>query len=100
MQEHLHIGRPSWKRLGRSVLIVVSAVVFLFVIGLHLRLEESHLPPIENRPDMFVGDMVEYVGFGPDEYYRYDTNRITPLFILIPPFFTHSDIHGMKWLKP
>ena len=96
MQEHLHIGRPSWKRLGRAVLIAILAVIFPFIVGLHVRLETTPMPA-----SMGGNTELYYTGFGRDQYYEItpaQTNMITPLFVLIPFWESGKDIRGMRWV--
>jgi len=95
MQEHLHIGRPSWKSLGRFVLILFLAAAFPFVVGLHMRFAKTEMTNLGGNTVLY------YIGFGSDQYYEItpaQTNLITPLFLLIPFWESGRDIHGMRWV--
>jgi hypothetical protein len=94
MQEHLHIGRPSWKRLGQCLLIIALAVAFPFFIGLHMRFAKTEMKAFDGNTSLY------YAGFGNQEYYTItpsQTNLITPLFLLIPFWEDGKNIHGMHW---
>jgi|SRR5580658_11178403 hypothetical protein len=96
MQEHLHIGRPRWSRLGRFFLILFLAGAFPFVVGLHMRFDTT------SSPNFRHGDtVVYYAGCGPQSWYEIttlQTNLITPLFVCIPPWEANSNFRGMRLL--
>jgi hypothetical protein len=95
MQEHLHVGRPSWKRLGQAVLILFLAGAFPFIVGLHMRFSTTVMQSEGGKIDLY------YAGFGNQQWYDIQpdqTNLITPLFLLIPFWDDGKNIHGMHWL--
>ena len=91
MQEHLHVGRQTWKRITRTYLILLAGIALPFVLGIRQRGYRTTFSD--------VGEVIPYDGIGGTRYYAYQPGTVTPLFILAPPFI-HWNIHGMRELGP
>src|SRR5215472_4913726 len=92
MQEHLHIGRMTWKRMGRLYLILGIGAALPFILGLHWRGMHGY------DPNLYAGNIVEYDGLFSRAYYTYPDGKFIPLFTLIPPVF-RGNIYGMKRIE-
>jgi hypothetical protein len=91
MQEHLHVGRRTWKRQARSNLIFASIPVFFLLFG---------FPYVRDHSTTANGrETVEYYSFIlTSKDYQPDSRYRPPLFILVPLWNPHRDAAGMQWL--
>jgi hypothetical protein len=90
MQEHLHVGRRTWKRQARGYLLLASIPVFFLIVG---------FPYMRENADVNGQQIIEYTSlifttkkYQPNPRYR------PPLFILVPLWNPHHNAAGMQWL--
>ena len=88
MQEHLHIGRSTWKRTRRTIYIWLAVILpFVLVLGMpYMRLYK------------FDGGACYFEVYDEGENYLAQPGHPTPLIILVPWYEYHKDIHGLHWI--
>jgi hypothetical protein len=89
MQEHLHVGRKTFKRQLRSYLILFSPILFFAVFG---------FPFMRQKTSLINGNTYADYFFGAVERYEIVDGKAAPLLILVPLWWPHKNADGMKWV--
>jgi len=92
MQEHLHVGRKTWKRQARGYLILASIPVFFLIFGFpYMRADMATV----NGQQTILYDcfFVSNRKYTPDPRYK------PPLLILVPVWMPHRNVDGMQWVS-
>lgn len=89
MQEHLHVGRRTFKRQLRNHLLVFSPLLFFAVFGFPFMRQGTPVSNNSNYADYF---------FGATERYEIADGKRAPLFILVPLWWPHKNAASMKWV--